>query len=289
MADLADRDVVIVEAVRTPLGRRNGGLATVHAADLLADVQRAAIARAGIDPHDVGQIVGGCVSQVGEQTFNIARTAWLTAGLPLEVAATTVDAQCGSSQQATNLAASMVRSGVVDVALGVRHRVDEPRAARRRSARRVRPADSEDVLRALRGDEPVRRCRTHRREVGHHACRLRPVRPRVAATRAARLGRGSFRARGRARRRPRSRRRRQAGRDDTSSRPRRRPARDIARSVGEAEAGRSRERCAHGRHVVADHRRGGGCADDDRVTRPRAGEQAARASSTSASSASTRY
>ncbi len=117
LAALADHDVVIVEAVRSPLGRRNAGLATVHPAELLGTVQRAAIERSGIDARDVGQVVGGCVSQVGEQTFNIARTAWLSAGLPLEVAATTVDSQCGSSQQATNLAASMVRAGVVDVAL----------------------------------------------------------------------------------------------------------------------------------------------------------------------------
>jgi acetyl-CoA C-acetyltransferase len=117
VAKLADNDVVIVEAVRSPLGRRNGGLATVHPADLLGAVQTAAIERAGIDPRAVGQVIGGCVSQVGEQTFNIARTAWLSAGLPLEVAATTVDAQCGSSQQATGLAASLVKSGVVDVAL----------------------------------------------------------------------------------------------------------------------------------------------------------------------------
>jgi acetyl-CoA C-acetyltransferase len=117
VANLADNDVVIVEAVRSPLGRRNGGLATMHPADVLGAVQRAAIDRAGIDPLEVGQVVGGCVSQVGEQTFNIARTAWLAAGLPLEVAATTVDSQCGSSQQATGLAASMVKAGVVDVAL----------------------------------------------------------------------------------------------------------------------------------------------------------------------------
>jgi acetyl-CoA C-acetyltransferase len=117
VTQLADNDVVIVEAVRTPLGRRNGGLATVHPADLLGTVQVAAVERAGIDPRDVGQIVGGCVSQVGEQTFNIARTAWLSAGMPLEIAATTVDAQCGSSQQATGLATSLVKSGVVDVAL----------------------------------------------------------------------------------------------------------------------------------------------------------------------------
>ncbi len=114
---LADNDVVIVEAVRSPLGRRNGGLSTVHPADLLGAVQNAAIERSGIDPHEVGQVVGGCVSQVGEQTFNIARTAWLSIGLPLEVAATTVDSQCGSSQQATNLAATLVKAGTVDVAL----------------------------------------------------------------------------------------------------------------------------------------------------------------------------
>ena len=110
-------DVVIVEAVRSPLGRRGGGLSTMHAADLLAAVQKACIDRAGIDPAVVDQVVGGCVSQVGEQSFNIARTAWLTAGLPISVAATTVDSQCGSSQQATNLAASLIASGAIDVAL----------------------------------------------------------------------------------------------------------------------------------------------------------------------------
>ena len=79
--------------------------------------QKAALERAGIDPAQVGQVVGGCVSQIGEQSFNVARTAWLTAGLPLSVAATTVDTQCGSSQQATNVASSLVGSGTVDVAL----------------------------------------------------------------------------------------------------------------------------------------------------------------------------
>ena len=110
-------DVVIVEAVRTPVGRRGGGLSTMHPADLLATVQHEVIQRAGIDPAEVGQVVGGCVSQVGEQAFNITRTAWLTAGLPLSVAATTVDSQCGSSQQATNFATSLVGAGVVDAAI----------------------------------------------------------------------------------------------------------------------------------------------------------------------------
>ena len=110
-------DVVIVEAVRTPVGRRGGGLSSVHPADLLATAQRAAVERSGIDPSAIGQSVTGCVSQVGEQAFNIGRTAWLTAGLPQGVANTTVDTQCGSSQQATNLATALVGSGVVDVAL----------------------------------------------------------------------------------------------------------------------------------------------------------------------------
>jgi acetyl-CoA C-acetyltransferase len=111
------REVVIVEAARTPIGRRGGGLSTVHSAELLAEVQKAVIERSGLDPAEVGQVVGGCVSQVGMQSFNIARTAWLTAGMPPSVAATTVDAQCGSSQQATNLAHSLVAGGVVDAAL----------------------------------------------------------------------------------------------------------------------------------------------------------------------------
>ena len=110
-------EVVIVEAVRTPVGKRNGGLSTNHPADTLAAVQRAVIDRSGIDPSVVDQVVSGCVSQIGEQAFNIGRTAWLAAGLPLEVAATTVDTQCGSSQQATNLATALVGSGVVDVAV----------------------------------------------------------------------------------------------------------------------------------------------------------------------------
>jgi acetyl-CoA C-acetyltransferase len=110
-------DVVIVEAVRTPIGRRNGGLSTVHPADLLGAAVSEVVGRSGIDPAEVEQVVGGCVSQVGEQSFNITRTAWLSAGLPLGTAATTVDTQCGSSQQATNVATSLVGSGVVDVAI----------------------------------------------------------------------------------------------------------------------------------------------------------------------------
>jgi acetyl-CoA C-acetyltransferase len=111
------RSVVVVDALRTPIGRRGGGLSSLHPAEVLARVQKALVDRAGIDPTAVEQVVGGCVSQVGEQSFNITRTAWLSAGLPLETAATTVDTQCGSSQQATNLATSLIASGTVDVAV----------------------------------------------------------------------------------------------------------------------------------------------------------------------------
>jgi acetyl-CoA C-acetyltransferase len=110
-------DVVITEAVRSPIGRRGGGLSTMHPADLLGAVQLEAVRRAGVDPNEVDQVVGGCVTAVGEQSYNIARTAWLAAGLPLSVPATTVDSQCGSSQQATNLAAGLVASGAADLVL----------------------------------------------------------------------------------------------------------------------------------------------------------------------------
>jgi acetyl-CoA C-acetyltransferase len=111
------REVLIVEAVRSAIGRRKGGLAGVHPADLLGAVQQAAVTRAGIDPAAVGQVIGGCVSQVGDQSFNAARTAWLARGLPMEVPATTIDSQCGSSQQATTLAAGLIGAGIEDVVL----------------------------------------------------------------------------------------------------------------------------------------------------------------------------
>jgi len=111
------QEVFIVEAVRSPIGRRKGGLAGLHPADLLGAVQKAAVDRSGVDPREIGQIIGGCVSQVGEQTFNIARTAWLAQGLPQEVSSTTVDSQCGSSQQATTLAAGLVGAGIEDLVL----------------------------------------------------------------------------------------------------------------------------------------------------------------------------
>ena len=110
-------EAMVIDAIRTPIGRRNGALSGVHPAELLAAVQRALVERTGIDPAAVGQVIGGCVGQVGEQALNVTRTAWLTAGLPISVAATTVDAQCGSSQQATALAAALVGSGTLGTAI----------------------------------------------------------------------------------------------------------------------------------------------------------------------------
>jgi len=110
-------DVVIVDAVRTPIGRRGGALAGLHSADLLGDVQRALLDRAGVEPALVGQVIGGCVSQVGMQSYNVTRTAWLSAGLPETCPATTVDAQCGSSQQALTIATGLIAAGLVDVAV----------------------------------------------------------------------------------------------------------------------------------------------------------------------------
>ncbi len=114
------RDVVIVEAVRTPLGRgsqKNGDLRDVHPLKLAAHVLREVVGRPGIDPAVVDDVVMGCVSQVGEQSINVARQAVLLAGFPIEVPATTVDRQCGSSQQAVHFAANLIQSGVCDVTI----------------------------------------------------------------------------------------------------------------------------------------------------------------------------
>ena len=111
------RDAVIVEAVRTPIGKRNGGLSGLHSADISALVLESLISRSGLDPALVDDVIWGCVMQIGEQTFDIARTALLSAGFPESVPGTTVDRQCGSSQQAVHFAAAGVISGQYDVAI----------------------------------------------------------------------------------------------------------------------------------------------------------------------------
>ena len=115
------REVVIVEAVRTPIGRghaEKGYFKDVHASNLLAKTYSELIDRAGIDAAEVEDVIAGCVQQFGEQGMNIGRNAWLEAGLPVETPATTVDRQCGSAQQGINFAAAQIASGVHDVAIG---------------------------------------------------------------------------------------------------------------------------------------------------------------------------
>ena len=109
------RDAVIVEAVRTPVGKRNGGLSGVHPADLSAHVLSALVDRAGVDPAVLEDVIWGCVSQIGEQTNDIGRTAALAAGFPETVTGVTVDRQCGSSQQAVHFAAAGLVAGQYDV------------------------------------------------------------------------------------------------------------------------------------------------------------------------------
>jgi acetyl-CoA acetyltransferase family protein len=122
------REAVIVEAVRTPLGKRNGKLKDHHPVDLLGDTLNELFARSGVDPSIVDDNITGCVMQVGEQAINIGRNAWLSAGLPDHVPATTVDRQCGSSQQAAHFAAQGVMAGAYDivVASGVEHMTRVP-------------------------------------------------------------------------------------------------------------------------------------------------------------------
>ncbi len=111
------REAVIVEAVRTPIGRRNGKLKDIHPVVLASLVLKELIKRAGIRPEQVEDVVFGCVGQAGEQSLNIGRNAWLTAGFPVTTPATTVDRQCGSSQQAVHFAANLIQSGVCDITI----------------------------------------------------------------------------------------------------------------------------------------------------------------------------
>src|SRR5262249_9124254 len=111
------REAVIVEAVRTPIGRRNGKLKDVHPVVLGSLVLKEVVQRAGIEPGQVDDVVFGCVSQVGEQSLNVGRNAWLTAGFPVTTPATAVYRRCGSSQQALHLAANLIQSGVCDITI----------------------------------------------------------------------------------------------------------------------------------------------------------------------------
>ncbi|MEB3370596.1 steroid 3-ketoacyl-CoA thiolase [Saccharopolyspora mangrovi] len=108
---------VIVEAVRTPIGKRKGWLSGLHAAEVLGAAQRGLLERAGVEPAAVEQVIGGCVTQAGEQAGNVTRTAWLHSGLPQETGCTSIDAQCGSAQQATHLVAGLIATGAIEVGI----------------------------------------------------------------------------------------------------------------------------------------------------------------------------
>ncbi|RZK95320.1 MAG: acetyl-CoA C-acetyltransferase, partial [Rhodococcus sp. (in: high G+C Gram-positive bacteria)] len=124
-------EAYIVDAVRTPIGKKNGGLSGVHPADLGAHVIKAVVERTGVDPAGVDDVVFGCVDAIGGQAGNIARTAWLAAGYPEEVPGVTVDRQCGSSQQAVHFGAQAILSGTADliVAGGVQNMSQIPIAS----------------------------------------------------------------------------------------------------------------------------------------------------------------
>lgn len=116
-ADLGDRTPVIVSAVRTPIGRRAGALSGLKAVQLLRHVQVEVLRRVGVDPGQVEQVVGGCVTQVGEQSLNVTRNAWIGIGLDPAVGATTVDASCGSSQQANHIVSALVAADAIDIGI----------------------------------------------------------------------------------------------------------------------------------------------------------------------------
>ena len=251
----------IIDAVRTPVGRRGGGLAAAHPADLGAHVIAALLARTGIDPADVDDVVFGCVDTVGPQAGDIARTAWLAAGLPESVPGVTVDRQCGSSQQAVHFAAQAVLSGTADlvVAGGVQNMSMIPIAAAMGGALR-RPVQRLSRLAGpLRrpGDLPVPRGRPDRGEVGDQPGRdggLRPRQPRQGGDR--------------------DRQRPLRGRDRALRRPDRRTSARAATPPGEdgGAAPAARERPDHRRAVQPDRGRRGRPAD--RLASARSGRPA---------------
>ena len=208
-------EAYIVDAVRSPVGRRNGGLAAIHPADLGAHSIKALMDRVDVDPAAVDDVVFGCVDTIGPQAGDIARTCWLVAGMPDEVPGTTVDRQCGSSQQAVHFAAQAVMAGVNDlvVAGGVQNMSAIPISAAMLAGQAVRVRDTvhrfTGVGSALRhaGGVAVPRRRDDRGEVEPHPRRHGDVRRRVARAGVARAGRGPLRPRDRPARRRHGRRR----------------------------------------------------------------------------------
>ena len=190
-------NAVIVDAIRTPLGRRNGKLKDVHPVDLAAHVLRALVERNGVDPALVEDVIMGCVMQVGEQGINVARNAALAAGFPESTVGTTIDRQCGSSQQAAHFAAQGVMAGAYDVviAAGVESMTRVPMGASVADGKYGFPFGP-----MMTGRYPQPRAAGHlgradRREVGHLPRGQRRVLGRVAPARRARHRRGPLRPR----------------------------------------------------------------------------------------------
>ena len=187
---------VIIEAVRTPIGKRGGALAGLHAAEILGRAQTALLERAGIEPGGVEQVAGGCVTQAGEQSSNITRTAWLHAGLPYQTGCFTLDAQCGSAQQAVHLVAGLIAAGAIEtgIACGVEAMSRVPLGANvGQDVGKPRPG-----LLGHRPAEPVRRGGADRPAAGAVTRGGRHLRPPLAGGGPARLVAGAVRPRGRA-------------------------------------------------------------------------------------------
>ena len=193
-------NAVIVDAIRTPLGRRNGKLKEWHPVDLAAETLNALVDRTGLDPALVDDVVMGCVMQVGEQAANVARNAVLAAGWPEHVPGTTVDRQCGSSQQAAHFAAQGVIAGAYDVvvAAGVEVMTRVPMGSSFADGKfgfPFGPAIGARLRRAGRAGAAGHLRRADRRQVGHQPRRHGRVRRALAAARRASDRRGTLRAR----------------------------------------------------------------------------------------------
>ena len=246
-------EALIVEAVRTPIGKRNGSLAEVHPVDLSAHVLRALVERTGIDPSVVDDVVWGCVNQVGDQGSQVGRYAVLAAGWPESVPGVTINRACGSSQSSFDFAAGMVMSGQYDVVVAGGRRVDDPGATGLRP--RPRPAVRSAGAGALRRGpaerrvperrlQPGDRRRAHRRGLGLLPADAGRVRDPLARA-------DRRRHRRRCLRRP-------AGPGPGGARPHRRRGaapRHDARDAGEAQAVLQARRGGPRRELVADLRR----------------------------------
>lgn len=190
-------EAVIVDAARTPVEKRNGALSGLHPAELLGITQRELLARTGTAPSQVGQVIGGCVTQAGEQSNNVTRNAWLHAGLPHTAACTTIDCACGSSQQAVHLVAGLISAGTISAGIGC----GVESMSRVFLGQAVTPETGmPHTSRLVAGPaRPVHRRRAHRGEPGDHACRRRRTGPGLATQRGSSVVSGPFRQTDRAR------------------------------------------------------------------------------------------